>query len=403
MSDNVRIFIFGFLLLLFSITFLGCRGALKEKASCPEDALIPVSFFYPTFHDDMDFASLKTVLERNLAYLRRINERTEFHYGSHVFTAKQVCESQEFFLKLITENQDWKQLNQKIRKHFRVYRAAGRKGNKAVLFTGYYEPVFDGRLKPDPTFRYPLYRMPDDLVKIDLSLFSDRFKGERITARIDGNQVLPFYTREQIDIQKILEGKGLELAWMRDPLDAVFLHIQGSGRLSLPDGKDIRVGYQASNGRPYRSIGRYMLNKNLLSREKMSMQAIRAYLAEHPDVREEVLSCNPSYVFFHILEGEPRGSINVPLVPGRSLALDSRIFPKGALAFMSCQKPTIDDQGNITQWNEFSRFVLNQDTGGAIKGAGRADLFWGCGPYAEVAAGHMKHEGELYILIKKSE
>ncbi len=401
MFNHVRILMFGFLLLSFSITFLGCRGALREEASCPEDALIPVRFFYPTFHDDMDMQSLKTVLERNLEYLHRINEEKAFQYGPHVVKGGEVLESQEFFLKLITENQDWKQLNQKIRKHFRVYRAAGRVGNRAVLFTGYYEPVFDGKLKPDDAFRYPLYRMPDDLVKINLSLFSKRFKGERITARIEGNQVLPYYSRDQIDVQKILEGKGLELAWMRDPMDAVFLHIQGSGRLRLPDGKDIRVGYMASNGRPYRSIGRYMLDRDFLSGEKMSMQAIRAYLAEHPEVRDEVLSCNPSYVFFHILDGEPLGNISVPLVPGRSVALDYRIFPKGALAFMSCQKPTIDDQGNITQWNEFSRFVLNQDTGGAIRGAGRADLFWGCGPYAEVAAGHMKHDGELYILIKK--
>ena len=169
----------------------------------------------------------------------------------------------------------------------------------------------------------------------------------------------------------------------------------------MPDGNHLRVGYKASNGRPYRSIGRYMLDKNLLTREEMSMQAIREYLGERPDVRDEVLSHNPSYVFFHILEGEPLGNINIPLVPGRSLALDSKLFPKGALAFISCQKPTIDDEGNITEWNEFSRFVLNQDTGGAIKGAGRADLFWGSGSHAEVAAGHMKHEGELFILIKK--
>ena len=133
------------------------------------------------------------------------------------------------------------------------------------------------------------------------------------------------------------------------------------------------------------------------------MQAIREYLGERPDERDEVLSHNPSYVFFRELTGEPLGNISVPLVPERSLALDSRLFPKGALAFITCQKPTIDGEGKITEWNQFSRFVLNQDTGGAIKGAGRADLFWGSGPYAEVAAGHMKHEGELYILIKKGD
>ena len=133
------------------------------------------------------------------------------------------------------------------------------------------------------------------------------------------------------------------------------------------------------------------------------MQSIRKYLSEHPEVSDEVLGYNPSYIFFHMLKDEPLGNINVPLVPGRSLALDARLFPKGALAFVSSQKPDVDEEGRITGWKKFSRFVLNQDTGGAIKGAGRADLFWGGGPYAAVAAGHMKHEGELYILIKKTD
>jgi membrane-bound lytic murein transglycosylase A len=401
MLINARIFLLGLLCLFGTTCFFGCHSALKEKASCPEEALYPIRFSYPTFHDDKGFDSLEEVLKRNLVYLNRVDKKAVFQYGPHKFTCEQVRKSQEAFLKLITESHDWEQLNKKIKKQFSVYRAAGRVGNKAVLFTGYYEPVFDGSLTRDDTFKYPLYKMPDDLVKVDLSLFSERFKGQRITARIEGNKVLPYYTRQQIDIEKMLDGKGQEIAWMRDPLDVFFLHIQGSGRLNLPDGTNMRVGYKASNGRPYRSIGKYMLNKNLIPKEGMSMQAIREYLGERPDERDEVLSHNPSYVFFRELTGEPLGNISVPLVPERSLALDSRLFPKGALAFITCQKPTIDDEGKITEWNQFSRFVLNQDTGGAIKGAGRADLFWGSGPYAEVAAGHMKHEGELYILIKK--
>ena len=131
------------------------------------------------------------------------------------------------------------------------------------------------------------------------------------------------------------------------------------------------------------------------------MQGIRRYLSEHPEVVDEVLNHNPSYVFFRVLDSEPVGNIGVPLTPGRSVALDYRLFPKGALAFVSCRKPVVDDKGRIIKWIKFSRFVLNQDTGGAIRGAGRADLFWGSGLYAETAAGHMKHEGELFILIKK--
>ena len=131
------------------------------------------------------------------------------------------------------------------------------------------------------------------------------------------------------------------------------------------------------------------------------MQSIRGFLATHPSLVQDILNYNPSYVFFRVLEKGPLGNIGVPLTPGRSIALDSRLFPKGALAFISCQKPTINNNGTITGWKAFSRFVLNQDTGGAIRGAGRADIFWGNGQYAEIAAGHMKHEGELYLLMKK--
>ena len=393
--------IIGSLLLIAFLCLYGCYTTLKKEASYPEEALSAIHFFPPTFRDDMDFASLETAIRNNLEYLTRIDPKTVFQYGTDRFTSQQIRESQALFLKFITESHDWSQLNRKIRKHFRIYRATGRTGNNHVLFTGYFEPVFEASLEPDETFKYPLYKKPPDLMRIDLSLFGRKFKNEVITARIDGNRVLPYFTRHQIEIEKVLAGRSLEIAWLRDPLDVAFLQIQGSGRLLLRDGRTICVGYEASNGRPYRSIGRYMLNKGFLRSDEISMQAIRIYLSEHPELAGEVLGCNPSYVFFRIQEGGPLGNIGVPLVPGRSLALDARIFPKGALAFMSCEKPDVDGDGKITGWHEFSRFVVNQDTGGAIKGAGRADLFWGFGPYAEVAAGHMKHDGELYLLVKK--
>ncbi|SPD73899.1 Membrane-bound lytic murein transglycosylase A family protein [uncultured Desulfobacterium sp.] len=390
------------LILWFAVVcLLGCYPALRKEALRPEEALTPIRFFYPEFCDDMDQGSLKKVIERNMVYLKKIDPETVFKYGADSITCRQIKQSQEAFLSLISTSHDWRQLNKEIRRQFRLYRAAGRAGNKNVLFTGYFEPVYDARTSPDHIFKYPLYRKPDDLVSIDLSEFSNRFKNERLTARVERNQVMPYYTRHQIEIENALKGKGLEIAWLRDPLDVTFLQIQGSGRLNLANGKTLRVGYCASNGRAYRSIGNYMLQKGFLTKENVSMQEIRRYLSEHPEVREEVLSSNPSYVFFRILESEPVGNINVPLVPGRSIALDAKVFPKGALAFMICQKPDVDNNNKITGWKKFSRFVINQDTGGAITGAGRADLFWGCGPYAEVAAGHMKHEGELYMLIKK--
>lgn len=380
---------------------VGCYPVLKKEAQRPEEALRQVRFLSHPFRDDLDSESLTLAVRRNLEYLDRLNPETVFHYGPHDFTVQQVRESQEVFLDLLSKGLDAGQLSREIRKKFRVYRATGRAGDTRVLFTGYYEPMYEGSLAPDETFRYPLYRPPDDLMRIDLSLFSEKFKGENIVARIEGKKILPYYSRYQIEAERVLEGKDLEIAWLKDPLDVAFLHIQGSGRLRLPGGRVLLVHYQASNGRPYRSIGRYMIEKGFLAREEMSMQAIRKYLTENPGVLDEVLNYNPSYVFFRQVENGPLGSLGVLLTPGRSVALDSKIFPKGALGFISCQKPLVNDQGDIIGWTKFSRFVLNQDSGGAIKGAGRADIFWGSGPYAELAAGHLQHEGDLYILIKK--
>jgi len=395
-----RVFLFAIVLLIVA-SIVGCHPPLKKEAQGPEESLRQVRFFLPEFRDDMDRDSLTLALKRNLEYLNRLNPGTVFQYGPHHFTCQQVRESQEAFLDLLSKGLDAEQMSGMIRRIFRIYRATNQVGDRRILFTGYYEPIYEGRLVPDESFRHPLYRPPDDLIRIDLSLFSERFKGENIIARIEGKKILPYYSRYQIEAEKVLKGKSLEIAWLKDPLDVTFLHIQGSGRLRLSDGKELLVHYQASNGRPYRSIGRYMIEKGLLGREEMSMQAIRKYLTENPGVLDEVLNYNPSYVFFRQVENGPFGSLDILLTPGRSVALDPKIFPKGALGFISCQKPLANEHGNIIKWTNFSRFVLNQDSGGAIKGAGRADIFWGSGPYAELAAGHLKHEGELYILIKK--
>jgi membrane-bound lytic murein transglycosylase A len=400
MEGMKKAFLAGVVLLTLA-SAVGCYPALKKEAQHPDEGLRQVRFLSPTFRDDMDPDSLILAIRRNLEYLERLNPDTVFRYGPHDFTIHQVRESQEVFLDLLSKGLDANQLSREIGKKFRVYRATGRGGDASVLFTGYYEPLYEGSLSRDETFKYALYRPPDDLVRIDLSLFGEKFREESIVARIEGKKVQPYYSRYQINTEKVLGGKALEIAWLKDPLDVAFLHIQGSGRLRLRDGRELLVNYQASNGRPYRSIGRYMIEKGFVAREGMSMQAIRKYLTEHPEILDEVLNSNPSYVFFRQVDRGPLGSLGVLLTPGRSIALDSRIFPKGALGFVSCQKPLMNEQGDITVWTPFSRFVLNQDSGGAIKGAGRVDIFWGSGPYAELTAGHLQHEGELYILIKK--
>lgn len=389
------------LLLILAVVLVACHPTLKREARHPEEALTPVRFSYPTFRDDMDRESLVSAIQKNIRYLDRLDPEETFYYGAQAVSCRHVKESQQTFLKLLAENLDPEQFDRAIRDNFLIFRATGRDGNPKVLFTGYFEPVYEARLSPDDTFKYPIYHRPEDLITADLSLFKPELKGERIVGRLKGERLLPYFSRYQIDEENALRGRNLEIAWLKDPVDVAFLQIQGSGRLRLPDGSAVHVGYSASNGLGYQSIGKYLVDKGLLSMEEVSMQAIRLYLKEHPETVKEVLYSNPSYVFFQRLPTGPLGNIRVPLTPGRSLALDAKLFPKGALAFISCKKPSIDSRSEITGWMDFSRFVLNQDTGGAIKGAGRADIFWGSGPYAEAAAGYLKHEGELYLLIKK--
>ena len=386
--------------LFISVIFCSCYPAFREEVQTPEQALISVDCGFPKFYDDMDFHLLEQALLRNMDYLNRLDPGYKFVYGPHTYTCQQVRESQEIILKIIQNTSDSQALNRVIRKDFNVYKAAGRIDSGKVLFTGYFEPLYEASLTPDEAYRYPIYRRPDDLIKIDLSVFRKDLEGEMIVARIDGNKVVPYYSKTQIETENALEERGLEIAWLKDPVDVAFLHIQGSGSLRFPNGETISVGYQASNGWAYQSIGRYMIDQNYVTKEEMSMQKIREYLSDHPEAVEEVLSYNPSYIFFRILDSEPIGNINVPVTPGRSIALDNRLFPKGGLCFISTERPVLEG-GQIKEWIPFSRFALNQDTGGAIKGSGRADLFWGKGLYAELAAGHMKHEGELYFLVKK--
>ncbi len=383
------------LIILFIIG--SCYPLGKKEVKEPAKALKKVTYFWPKFQDDMDIESLALAIEKSLQYLNALKEDKVFTYGPDKFSVEHIRNSLKAFLLIIKQNSDIKKLNREIRKKFILYKIAGKK----VLFTGYFEPILNGNLEHDSLHRYPIYRTPNDLLKIDLGLFHPKFCGQRIMAKIDGQKIIPYHTRQDIAEGKVLEGKNLEIAWLKDPLDIAILQIQGSGIIKLPSGKTIRVGYSASNGHPYKSIGRYMIDKGYINSDNLSLQTIRSYLNDHPDIKEEILNYNPSYVFFRFLDNGPLGNIGVPLTPGRSLALDDRLFPKGALVYIRCQKPIMGKDGNIAKWVPFARFLLNQDTGGVIKGTGRADIFWGSDPYAELAAGHLKHEGDLFFLVKK--
>jgi membrane-bound lytic murein transglycosylase A len=385
---------------VFPILLDGC-GVIKKQPIVREDtALVRVMpSEYPEFEDDMAYDGLQHSIRQSILYLRKIPEGSRFRFGEETFAAAHMIKSLEHFLDFITTEPSVQNLQKYIDSNYIMYSSVGGDNFGQVLFTGYYEPSLEGCLEKNDRCRFPIYSRPDDLITINLSLFSPRFKGETIIGRYSNQTVVPYYNRSEIEYGGVLEGKVTPIAWLKDPVDLFFLQIQGSGEIHMDSGTAINVHYGGTNGRPYRSIGKLLIDEGKIPRAEMSMQKIRSYLHGHPEEIERILSYNPSYVFFKIEKDGPLGSLEVKLTPGRSIALDRRFFPLSGLAFIETQKPVINGNGKIGHWVNLKRFVLNQDTGGAIRGPGRADLFYGNGPYAEVAAGHMQHTGRLYFLI----
>ena len=356
---------------------------------------------FPDFSDDMSYGSMETAIDQSLNYLERLNASTPFRFGPDTFTASHLAKSMKAFCELIKQTPSADKLRKAIETSFWVYRSIGSDGRGKVLFTGYYEPALQGSMYPSPDYPYPVYRKPDDWVSVSLGLFNPKYAGERIIGRYVNKTVIPCFSREDIDSNGRLRQNGYELLWVSDRVDLFFLHIQGSGRVLLENGTKLHVNYDCNNGRPYKSIGRLLIDEGTIAEEEMSMQRIRAYMKNNPQDIERIFNHNESYVFFRIVDQGPMGAIEVPLTSGRSVATDLSLFPRAALAFIQSEKPSVGDDGTIQSWETFGRFVLNHDTGGAIRGPGRLDLFWGSGPYAETAAGHMKHEGTLYFLVLK--
>jgi membrane-bound lytic murein transglycosylase A len=278
--------------------------------------------------------------------------------------------------------------------------AASDHGEREGLFTGYYEPLLMGSRQPDKRFHIPLHRRPDDLIQVDLGRFDSDLEGRRITGRVIDQRLLPYPTRAEIDAGA-LDGKSLEMLWVDDDVAKFFLQIQGSGQVQLPDGSRIRVGYADQNGQPYRAIGRDLLDMGALAKGTVSLQSIRAWLEQHPDQAQTVMEKNRSYVFFRELpdvpgaEGPP-GAQGVPLTPGRSLAVDRRFLPLGVPIWLETSAPSPNGPKPL------DRLVVAQDTGGAIRGPIRGDLFWGTGSDAEYGAVHMQSRGRYYLLVPRA-
>jgi len=282
---------------------------------------------------------------------------------------------------------------------FVPYRVSDR-GDPEGLFTGYYEPLLHGSRRPGGRYTIPLHGPPPDLVRIDLGRFNPDLAGRWIAGRVADGSFVPYYPRGAIE-NGALAADRLELVWVDDPIDKFFLQIQGSGRVRLDDGSLIRVGYAAQNGHPYRAIGRDLIEIGALSRDQVSMQTIRAWLEANPAAARKIMDRNRSYVFFEeqrILDEDegPLGAQGVPLTAGRSLAVDLRFLPLGAPVWLETTAPFPEGEGPLR------RLMIAQDTGGAIDGVVRGDVFWGAGDRAEAIAGRMKSQGRYDLLLPRA-
>ncbi len=417
-------------LLLLTILFSAFFYYFKSQvAVIPRLNLVSVSDAeWPLIEDDLELDSLRQALTYNLDYLKRLPGSRIMNYGRQTVVVERIRKAQEALLEFLGKNPESSALNQYLRDNFQLLESLAAAENQAqkepVLFTGYYVPMLKGSLTADEKYRYPLYRKPDDLVTVDLP----RFKLERRVLRLwpwldrvpfgprfadlhfpvmrgrlsESGRVVPYYTREEIDYKGKLKGKRLELLWVDDEIDRFFLQIQGSGLVELKSGAWVMVGYSAANGQPYRSIGGWLIRQGLMAREQVSMPSIRAWLQAHPERLKEVFTVNSSYVFFRKLASpEALGCYQTPITGGRSIATDRKVFPGGALALIATEKPVFSQTGDLLEWRRFQRLVLTQDTGGAIKGPYRVDIYCGDDGAAARMAGVMKQSGRLFLLLPK--
>lgn len=349
-----------------------------------------------SFADDLERKDLVPAVRHSLKYLCGLPPDRKIPFGGRTVPVAHLARSLGVFLSLVNGEPASGELDRLIRERFDIYQAGG-PGNpdsgRQMLVTGYFQPILAGSLTRTPPYLHPLYAVPDDLV------YRTGARDEKTAGRIEDGAFVPYWTRGEIERQG--RAAGHELVWLKDPFDAFVLHVQGSGLIRLPDGAVRGVRFAARNGRNYRSIGRLLVETGRLQLGDAGLDTIRAYLAAHPGEREEILHHNESFIFFSWADHlKPTGNLGLELTAGRSAAVDQSFYPAGSLAFLISRKPSISRENGV-QWAPLHRFVLLQDTGSAMRGPGKVDLFWGTGPAAGSEAGLMKETGELFLLLLK--
>ncbi len=334
-----------------------------------------------------NLAKMQTAINHSLNYLRKPSSKQFFPYGN--INHARAVDSLEAFQDLISSGLRGPQLNDAIIEKFDVYESVGCDNMGTVLFTGYYTPILNGSLKKNERFKHPLYSKPDDLEKTET--------GQIIGRRTPSGQITAYPTRAELENSNIL--KGNELLWLQDPFEAYVAHVQGSAKIKLPDGKMITVGYAASNGQEYRSVAKKLVAEGRIPKSRLSLEAMINFFDENPNLLSQYLQYNPRFVFFRKSKGPPRGSINEPVTPMRTIATDKSVYPRACLAYLSTNLPRIIAEKVYI--DPYQGFVLDQDTGGAIRAAGKCDVYMGVGKQAGSLAGHTYKEGKLYYLFLK--
>jgi membrane-bound lytic murein transglycosylase A len=377
---------------IVSCAYVGSGSAPATPAMGPHLAALDADACQALLRDDASATSLQQAAARSIEYLRKLP-------ADHSFTALDRQLAASDLLAMLTALADsapnvagW---SQAICGRLRVYKAVL---PQPVLVTGYYEPELAASRTRTERFRYPLYRTPDDLVDVDLGEFCAECGRRVVKGRVQSGKLVPYYSRAEIDAGA-LEGRGYEIAWLDDPVEAFFLHVQGSASLRFQDGVRMEISYSSSNGLPYTSLGSVLIAMGKVPRDRISLQVLKDYMRAHPDEQRQLMAANRRYIFFRAVAVGPVGSLGVPLTEGRSIAADPKQYPRGALLFIRIASR--DQPSAVSHQPPVSRFALIQDAGTAIEGPSRVDVFWGTGATAEAIAGDMHNPGELYLVLPK--
>ncbi len=417
------------LALVFAVTASGCSTAPRQATeappgcppspACPPCPEIPVkpaeakAVFkvapenYPSFADRDSWKELRKAAELNLKYARRLSSSAiAYDFDGRKVGKKELEDSSAEFLRLLDVAGTPEDLDRLVRERFDVYQMSGRDSTGTVVFSSYYEPTLEASPVKTGEYKYPIYAKPPDMVSINLEEFNEKFRGEKLTGMMKGTQLVPYLDRDAIDFRGALDGKGLELAWFTNRADIMDLHIEGSGRLVYPDGKEIKALFAATNSLKFKGWLTALVESGALTREGLSHEKGKEYIAKNPDKERAIMTVNRRYTFFRLQEitdpdEGPDGTYGLPLVGWRSVAADNNLFPMGTLALMRATVPDVTDDGEMKGKKEDSRFVFVQDTGGAIKGPGRIDFFAGKGKKARSFAFKLWDTGTMHFLVLK--